>query len=71
MLRKMTGSKRPVNISDGSEHYKKTLLPKIVWSIIKVCGRGSMVEPDLPKVVTRVRFPSPAPVRKKCKRIAF
>lgn len=25
------------------------------------CGRGSMVELELPKLVTRVRFPSPAP----------
>ena len=24
-------------------------------------GRGSMVELELPKLVTRVRFPSPAP----------
>ena len=27
------------------------------------CGRGSMVERDLAKVKTRVRFPSPAPVK--------
>ena len=25
------------------------------------CGRGSMVELELPKLTTRVRFPSPAP----------
>ncbi len=26
-----------------------------------ICGRGSMVELELPKLTTRVRFPSPAP----------
>ena len=30
-----------------------------------MCERGSMAEPDLPKVVTRVRFPSLAPSEKK------
>lgn len=25
------------------------------------CGRSSMVEQELPKLLTRVRFPSPAP----------
>lgn len=28
------------------------------------CGRGSMVELELPKLTTRVRFPSPAPKKK-------
>ena len=28
------------------------------------CGRGSMVELELPKLVTRVRFPSPAPKKR-------
>lgn len=26
------------------------------------CGRSSMVEPQLPKLIARVRFPSPAPI---------
>lgn len=29
--------------------------------MIHYCGRGSMVELELPKLTTRVRFPSPAP----------
>ena len=29
--------------------------------MIYYCGRGSMVELELPKLTTRVRFPSPAP----------
>lgn len=29
------------------------------------CGRGSMVELELPKLTTRVRFPSPAPKKIK------
>ncbi len=32
------------------------------YNIFIECGRGSMVERDLAKVKTRVRFPSPAPV---------
>ena len=30
----------------------------------RFCGRGSMVERDLAKVETRVRFSSPAPFKK-------
>ena len=30
-------------------------------SFYGACGRGSMVELELPKLTTRVRFPSPAP----------
>ena len=29
-----------------------------------ICGRSSMVERQLPKLHTRVRFPSPAPIRR-------
>ena len=32
------------------------------YNIFIECGRGSMVERDLAKVKTRVRFPSPAPI---------
>lgn len=30
--------------------------------IVNLRGRGSMVELELPKLATRVRFPSPAPI---------
>ena len=51
-----------------TRHQKKVSTPRSGYSFSKLlpieipCGCGSMVEHQLPKLKTRVRFPSPAPI---------
>ncbi len=44
-------------LQDDADHLRYNSSP---------CGRGSMVELELPKLTTRVRFPSPAPLSSAC-----